>query len=211
MTVREQSILQVTGNTLRTAGRAIPILGKISEPLILILEHVLSHAECDALIGLARDRMRRARTGRSRALSDVRTGSGAFLEENENEWVRAIELRLAGLMGVPAAHAEPLQILHYRPGEEYRPHLDYFMAEQVANNRISTLVMYLNDVEEGGETVFPSLRLAVTPKKGNAVYFEYFYGDPRLNELTLHGGSPVAAGEKWIATQWMRRQRYREL
>ncbi|MFC4811795.1 2OG-Fe(II) oxygenase [Paenibacillus sp. GCM10023250] len=211
MTVREQSILQAAGNTLRAADREIPILGRIDEPLILILKHVLSCAECDALIGLARDRMRRARTGRTRAVGDVRTGRGTFLEENENEWVRAIELRLASLMGVPAAHAEPLQILHYRPGEEYRPHLDYFTADQVANNRISTMIMYLNDVEEGGETAFPELRFAVAPKKGNAVYFEYFYRDPRLNELTLHAGAPVAAGEKWIATQWMRRQRYREL
>ncbi len=112
-------------------------------------------------------------------------------------------------MNVPLAHAEPLQILHYGPGEQYRPHYDYFASGDVVNNRISTLVMYLNDVEEGGETYFPSLRFAVAPKKGGAVYFEYFYGDKRLNELTLHAGNPVTAGEKWVATQWMRRQRYR--
>ena len=71
-----------------------------------------------------------------------------------------------------------------------------------ANNRISTLVMYLNDVEEGGETFFPKLNLSVHPRKGMAVYFEYFYQDQSLNELTLHGGAPVTKGEKWIATQW---------
>jgi prolyl 4-hydroxylase len=69
--------------------------------------------------------------------------------------------------------------------------------------------MYLNDVEEGGDTCFPSLGLTVTPRKGSAVYFEYFYNDHRLNELTLHAGSPVAAGEKWVATQWIRRQKHR--
>ena len=48
--------------------------------------------------------------------------------------------------------------------------------------------MYLNDVEEGGETYFPKLNLSVHPRKGMAVYFEYFYQDQSLNELTLHGG-----------------------
>jgi prolyl 4-hydroxylase len=69
--------------------------------------------------------------------------------------------------------------------------------------------MYLNDVEEGGETYFPKLNFSVAPKKGMAVYFEYFYDNHHLNELTLHGGSPIIDGEKWAATQWMRRKRYK--
>ena len=69
--------------------------------------------------------------------------------------------------------------------------------------------MYLNDVEEGGETFFPKLNLSVHPRKGMAVYFEYFYQDQSLNELTLHGGAPVTKGEKWIATQWVRRGTYK--
>ena len=80
----------------------------------------------------------------------------------------------------------------------------------MTNNRISTLIMYLNDVEEGGETIFPSLNLSIKPQKGMAVYFEYFYNDQAVNELTLHGGSPVIKGEKWVATQWMRKKNYRE-
>lgn len=211
MAIQEQTIVSAMGNKIRTADREIRIVGQIDEPLILILDNVLSCDECDALIDLARDRMQRARIGRSHEVSDIRTSSGLFLEEGENEWIQRIESRVSELMNIPLAHAEPLQILHYRPGEQYQPHYDYFTAGNVPNNRISTLVMYLNDVEEGGETYFPSLRLAVTPKKGSAVYFEYFYNDNRLNELTLHAGTPVAAGEKWVATLWMRRQRYRYL
>ena len=62
-------------------------------------------------------------------------------------------------------------------------------------------------MEDGGETYFPKLGLKVYPKKGMAVYFEYFYNDQTLNELTLHGGAPVVTGEKWIATQWFRRKK----
>ncbi|WP_258171065.1 2OG-Fe(II) oxygenase [Paenibacillus sp. R14(2021)] len=211
MTIKEQSIMNWTGSRISTTDREIQIIGKIEEPLILILENVLSHAECDALIGLARTRLQRSKIGRSHVESDSRTSSSMFFEESENEWIQAIETRVSELMNIPVSHAEPLQLLHYMPGEQYQPHFDYFISGNAANNRISTLVIYLNDVEEGGETYFPSLRFSVTPKKGSAVYFEYFYNDPSINELTLHGGNPVVAGEKWVATQWMRRQRHRYL
>lgn len=53
-----------------------------------------------------------------------------------------------------------------------------------------------DDVEGGGETAFPMLNLSVFPNKGMAVYFEYFYSNHELNELTLHAGTPVIQGEK---------------
>ncbi|MCM3629686.1 2OG-Fe(II) oxygenase [Paenibacillus glycanilyticus] len=209
MTIKEQTIVTSTGNKIVTKDKEIRIVGKLEEPLILILENVLSSTECDLLIELAAARMQRAKIGNSRDVSDVRTSSSMFFEESENESIVQVESRIAELMNIPVAHAEPLQVLRYQPGEQYHPHYDYFTSGSNMNNRISTLVMYLNDVEEGGETYFPSLHFSVTPKKGSAVYFEYFYNDTRLNELTLHAGHPVTAGEKWVATQWMRRQRYR--
>jgi prolyl 4-hydroxylase len=113
---------------------------------------------------------------------------------------------------VPIEHAEGLQVLHYGPGQEYKAHYDFFGQNSPAarNNRISTLIIYLNDVEEGGETVFPLLQLEVKPKRGSALYFEYFYRQQALNDLTLHSSAPVVRGEKWVATQWMRRQRFRD-
>ncbi|MFC5528205.1 prolyl hydroxylase family protein [Cohnella yongneupensis] len=211
MTVKEQTIMNVVGNKIHTSDQEITIVGKIDEPLILILDNVLSAMECEALIDLAKSRLQRAKIGSTHLESDVRTNSSMFFEESENELVLKVETRVSELMGIPVSHAEPLQILHYKAGDQYKPHYDYFTTGQVVNNRISTLVMYLNDVEEGGETYFPSLRLSVMPKRGRAVYFEYFYNDNLLNELTLHAGNPVTVGEKWVATQWMRRQRHRYL
>ncbi|ACS99249.1 2OG-Fe(II) oxygenase [Paenibacillus sp. JDR-2] len=209
MTIKEQTIVTSSGNKILTKDKEIRIVGKLDEPLILILDNVLSWAECDLLIDLASARMQRAKIGSSHDVSEVRTSSSMFFEESENECIGQVEARVAELMNIPVSHAEPLQVLRYQPGEQYHPHFDYFTQGSSMNNRISTLVMYLNDVEEGGETYFPSLHFSVTPKKGSAVYFEYFYNDTRLNELTLHAGHPVEAGEKWVATQWMRRQRYR--
>jgi prolyl 4-hydroxylase len=73
---------------------------------------------------------------------------------------------------------------------------------------VSTLIAYLNDVEQGGETVFPKLGLAVIPQRGNAVYFEYCNSRGQVDHATLHGGNPVISGEKWLATKWMRERRF---
>jgi prolyl 4-hydroxylase len=180
------------------------------EPLIMRFERVLTDDECRELIESAAPRLKESRLV-NKVVSEIRTSRGMFFEEDESPFISRIERRIAQLMHVPVEHAEGLQVLHYGPGQEYRAHHDYFApgTPSARNNRISTLVIYLNDVEEGGETVFPLLEIAVKPKRGSAVYFEYFYGNPELNHLTLHSSAPVIRGEKWVATQWMRRQRVR--
>lgn len=208
---KETTIFHHSGNCIQTADREISIIAKFEEPLVIVLGNVLSAEECDELIMLSKDKMQRSKIGVTREVDEIRTSSGAFIEDDEHPTVAAIEKRISEIMNIPVEHGEGLHILHYAPGQEYKAHFDYFSAKSKAavNNRISTLVLYLNDVEDGGQTVFPKLNLSVYPKKGMAVYFEYFYSDQELNESTLHAGIPVIKGEKWIATQWMRKQRIR--
>jgi len=139
---------------------------------------VLKDKECQQLIESAAPRLRESRLV-NKVVSEIRTSRGMFFEERESPLIQRIERRISQLMNVPIEHAEGLQVLHYGPGQEYKVHYDFFGQNSPAarNNRISTLVIYLNDVEEGGETVFPLLDLAVKPKRGSAVYFEYFYRD----------------------------------
>lgn len=207
---KEQTIFDHMGHKIMT-DREIDIVARLEEPLVVVLGNMLSHEECDELIRLSMDRMKRSKIGAAREVNEQRTSSGTFIEENENAIVARVEKRISAVMNIPIEHGEGLQILQYTPGQEYKAHFDFFSSTSKAanNNRISTLVMYLNDVEEGGETFFPKLNFTVTPKKGMAVYFEYFYNDQTLNELTLHGGAPVITGEKWVATQWMRKQKVR--
>lgn len=206
---KEQTIFSHIGKTIQT-DREIVIVAKLEEPLVVVLGNMLSDEECDELIRLSTDKMKRSKIGTTRDENALRTSSSMFIEESNNILIARIEKRIETVMNIPIAHAEGLQILRYTPGQEYRAHHDYFSStSNVTNNRISTLIMYLNDVESGGETFFPSVHFSVTPKKGMAVYFEYFYTDPTLNELTLHGGAPVELGEKWVATQWMRKQQIR--
>ena len=209
--ITETSILPI--QSVYSVGNAtIPATVLNEEPLIMKFDHVLSDEECQALIDSAAPRLKQSRLA-NKELSSIRTSSGMFFEENESPLLSVIESRIASLMQLPLAHAEGLQVLRYEPGQEFKPHYDYFAHHNPSsqNNRISTLIVYLNDVEEGGATTFPNLGITVQPVKGSAVYFEYFYNNQAINELTLHSGEPVIRGEKWVATQWMRKQRIRDV
>jgi prolyl 4-hydroxylase len=121
---------------------------------------------------------------------------------------------MAELLRWPLENGEGLQILRYGPGAEYLPHYDYFDPDQPGTpailkrggQRVGTLVVYLNTPERGGATIFPDVKLAVAPVKGNAVFFSYERAHPSTR--TLHGGAPVIEGEKWVATKWMREGRF---
>ncbi|MDR4369667.1 2OG-Fe(II) oxygenase, partial [Bacillus cereus] len=93
----------------------------------------------------------------------------------ENEITAKIETLISSSMNFPASHGDRLHILNNEVNQQYKAHYDYFAehSRSDVNNRISTLVMYLNDVEEGGETYFPKLNLSGHPRKGMALYFEY--------------------------------------
>jgi prolyl 4-hydroxylase len=124
--------------------------------------------------------------------------------------VDRIERRIAALLRWPQTHGEGLQILRYRPGAQYQPHFDYFDPAQKGTahilarggQRVGTLVIYLNEPQGGGATTFPEAGLEVAPIKGQAVFFSYDRAHPSTG--TLHGGAPVLAGEKWVATKWLR-------
>ncbi|WP_142255425.1 2OG-Fe(II) oxygenase [Bacillus sinesaloumensis] len=210
LTVKEPTIFNHSGNKICTDDREIQIIAKLEEPLIVILGNVLSDEECDELIRLSADKMDRSKIANAH-VDNMRTSSSTFLDESENVVVTRIEKRISQIMNIPTEYGEGLQILNYKIGQEYKAHFDFFNSTKNAinNPRISTLVMYLSNVEQGGETYFPKLNFSVSPQKGMAVYFEYFYNDESLNDLTLHGGAPVVVGDKWAATQWMRRKRIR--
>lgn len=212
---------------LRSANRAIVgdrtlrVIARIERPAAVLLENVLSPQECQYLIALSKQQMRPSTvvspdTGEM-AMIEARSSEGAWFVRGHDATIAAIETRLAELMRVPVEHGEGLQVLHYRAGGEYRPHYDYFPPEQSGSaphlarggQRTASLIMYLNNPDAGGETVFPLAGAAFVPRRGNALYFAYCDGLGRLDSSSLHGGAPVAGGEKWIATKWVRQQPYR--
>lgn len=194
--------------------RAVKVLMSLRQPRVVVFGDLLSDEECDGIAALAGSRLSRSETVATGAegseVNSARTSDGMFFERGENELIRRVEQRIATLLRWPPDHGEGLQVLRYRPGAEYQPHYDYFEPGHVSTpailarggQRVATLVMYLNTPEAGGSTIFPDIGLDVAPVKGNAVFFSY--DRPHPSTQTLHGGSPVLAGEKWVATKWLR-------
>ncbi|MGL4603227.1 MAG: 2OG-Fe(II) oxygenase [Iodobacter sp.] len=208
------------GASIQTHDRQVQVVARVAKPVLVMLDQLLSSEECDELVRLSEDKLKRStivdpQTGAEEVIND-RSSYGTFFNVNESDFIARLDRRIAEVMHWPLENGEGMQILNYKVGGEYKPHFDYFPERdpgsqvhlKTGGQRVSTLVMYLNDVEEGGETVFPELGLAVAPKKGSAVYFEYCNSEGQVDPKTLHGGNPVLKGEKWIATKWMRQRRY---
>jgi prolyl 4-hydroxylase len=199
---------------LLAGGRQVHVLATMQHPRVVVFGGLLSDDECRGLMALAEPRLLRSETvdnatGGSE-VNAARTSDGMFFERGEAPLIAALEQRIAELLRWPVNHGEGLQILRYRPGTEYRPHHDYFDPQhpgtarilQRGGQRVGTLVIYLNTPEGGGSTTFPEVGLEVAPVRGNAVFFSYDRAHPETR--TLHGGAPVTAGEKWVATKWLR-------
>lgn len=210
-----------SGNVIRAADAEIRVLQRLERPVIVLLEGVLSGPECASLIELARPRLQRSTvmdpgTGTNTA-ADYRSSEGMFFRLGETALIARLEQRIAALMNCPVENGEGLQVLRYGAGgDTFAPHFDFLIPSNATNSdsiarsgqRVSTLIVYLNDVPRGGETVFPVVGLSVTPRRGNAVYFEYTNSHLQVDQKSLHAGAPVAHGEKWVVTKWMRTRRF---
>ncbi|MCM3562433.1 2OG-Fe(II) oxygenase [Hydrogenophaga intermedia] len=194
--------------------RWVDVITHLNHPRVVVLGNLLSAEECDAIIESAKPRLARSLTVQTSTggeeLNPDRTSNGMFFNRGQTPEVTAVEERIARLVGWPVENGEGLQVLHYRPGAEYKPHYDYFDPDEPGTptilkrggQRVATLVMYLNEPTRGGGTTFPDVGLEVAPVRGHAVFFSY--DRPHPSTRTLHGGAPVLEGEKWVATKWLR-------
>ena len=181
---------------------------KLAEaPETAAAEGLLSDAECAYLTNAGEPALQPAvvvdpATGRM-IPHPVRTSDGMqFGVYAEDLVVNAINRRIAAFSGTALDQGEPLQLLRYRPGGEYKPHMDALPAEP--NQRILTVLVYLSGGYEGGETCFPRTGLTFRGKPGDALLFRNAGADGRADPLSLHAGMPVTRGTKYIATRWIR-------
>jgi prolyl 4-hydroxylase len=205
-------------STLQVLDREVTVLMQMKQPRVLVLGGFLSDDECDQLVALSGPRMARSETvdnltGGSE-VNTARTSRGMFFERAESALIERVERRIAALLDWPIENGEGLQVLHYKPGAEYKPHYDYFDPVHPGSasilkrggQRVGTVLMYLNTPTRGGGTTFPDVGLEVAPIKGNAVFFSY--DRAHADTKSLHGGAPVIEGEKWVSTKWLREREF---
>ncbi|MET3761497.1 2OG-Fe(II) oxygenase [Sphingomonas sp. UYEF23] len=195
-----------------TGAGPMPLVGEplSAQPRILLFRRFLSNAEADYLVARATPRFQPALvvhpvTGQQ-IPDPIRTSNlAAFPLALEQPAIHAINRRIAAASQTDVGAGEPLTVLRYRPGQQYRAHLDTL--PRVDNQRLATMLVYLNDGYGGGETHFPKIGLKVRAQKGDALLFYNVRDGGQPDPLTLHEGMVVSAGEKLVASRWIRQSR----
>ena len=180
-------------------------------PAALAFPALLSSAECGHLRAAGAPRLQPSvvvdpASGRM-VPHPVRTSSGmSFGVFDEDLVVNAVNRRIAAASRTELAQGEPLQLLHYGPGHQYRAHMDALPAEP--NQRILTMICYLNDGYEGGETRFLRTGLSFRGSAGDALLFRNVTSDGRPDPMAEHAGLPVKGGVKLLASRWIRQRTF---
>ena len=184
-------------------------------PSIRVLEGFASPAACDWLIARARPRLHRAvvyddvREGSRQ--EDARSNSSAEFNVAQSDIVLMhLRARIAAACAID--DLEMSSVLHYAPGQEFRRHFDFLDPAnpgtlrdlQARGQRAMTLLIYLNEEYEGGETEFPKLDWRFRGRKGDALLFRNLTPSGEPDRQTLHAGTPPTSGEKWLFSQWLR-------
>ena len=188
-----------------------------ADPAISAVEGFLAPDVCDWIIARAGEHTAPAKVigaGANAPVKDqIRTNSTAELGLVHTDLVvLLIRHRLSALCGAPVTAMEVPQVLHYQVGQEFRLHEDYlrpdgaYRAQDLASHgqRIKTLLIYLNDGFDGGETDFPTVGLRFKGAKGEALMFSNVLTDGSPDRRMRHAGLPPSAGEKWLFSQWVR-------
>jgi prolyl 4-hydroxylase len=147
-------------------------------------------------------------------LSDNRTNRFCWLEKKHDPVVHVVCRRIAELVEMPLTHAEKVQVVHYAPGEEFKPHFDAIRPvsvytqeriQKMGGQRLVTALVYLNQVKAGGETYFPKLGVRQVPEPMSMLVFSNVREGRRLPDpLSEHGAAAVLEGEKWAFNLWFR-------
>jgi predicted 2-oxoglutarate/Fe(II)-dependent dioxygenase YbiX len=192
------------GHELKDLGSEILLVEGLLEPSLC--EHIIQIAECcqfkpsKILVNVVDTDVR------SSGILPLGEQEGA-LQGSTNQLllkqVQVIQDLLFKHYGVKFPHAEMCSILRYLPGQNYKRHVDNLLLAsrfvEVANGiptRDISIVGYLNDDFEGGETFFDRQNIKVKPKQGNVLVFPSYYTHP-------HQSLPVIRGRKYSFTSWL--------
>ncbi len=183
-----------------------------SQPGVAVCRQLVTADECDYVIDVGAPFLTPSYVvdPQTRQLipHPVRRSLGAmFGVHAEDLVINAVNRRIGAVSGTGYKQGEPLQLLQYQRGDEYRPHLDALPNEQ--NQRIMTVIIYLSDDYDGGETQFLRTGFSFKGQKGDALIFANTLPTGQPDPLSLHCGTPVKRGTKSIATRWIRRSPFR--
>jgi len=192
---------------------ATKVLGDNGTP-VYIFDNFMTPDECAKIIKGAQGNMTLSTLTRASEDPNYRNSETCYF--NGTPIQTHVNKKICDAMGINNNMSEPCQIQHYKLGNQFKEHHDFFHpgeefeefagdASSYQGQRTWTFMVFLNNVKKGGETEFINLNnLHVTPKTGTAVVWNSLNGDGTPNDMTLHQGKPILGGEKYIITKWFR-------
>lgn len=188
---------------------------KVDKAEVWALGNFLSAEECDRLIAMI-DAVAKPSSAFDVDYSTGYRTSYSGDVDPDDPFVMRIQRRIDDLIGVDPSYGETIQGQRYLPGQQFQPHTDWFPAntpyweqeKDRGGQRSITTMVFLNEVEEGGETDFPRLGISFTPKRGVLLIWNNADEEGRPNPWTIHAGTPVKKGVKHIITKWYRARRW---
>ncbi len=198
------------------------------EPLVVYFDNVLDEEELNYLVDTATPRFERSKVSGPDGVpipDKTRTSETAWIYLQESVRAKEIVNKVSKLAGFSYEYAEDIGINKYEKSQEFKPHFDYFLEDQLGANdgfgncqRSATILIYLTDVTDGGETVFMRSNdgsyqfdstnpdhLSISPKRGRVlIWYSMHPFTEKVDDRTLHAGSPVIEGVKIASTIFLR-------
>ncbi|OMO63329.1 Oxoglutarate/iron-dependent dioxygenase [Corchorus olitorius] len=218
------------GETGESSIESIPFQVLSWKPRAYYFPKFATAEQCEHIIKMAKVNLKPStlalRKGETEeSTKGTRTSSGTFISSSEDDTgiLDFIEKKIAKATSIPQSHGEAFNVLRYEIGQKYDSHYDAFNPSEYgpqSSQRVASFLLYLSDVEEGGETMFPfendsrvkgydyrqCVGLKVKPRKGDGLLFYSLLLNGTIDRTSLHGSCPVIKGEKWVATKWIRDQ-----
>ena len=215
----DKAALKRAGDVVRKRLLADPKVYQVpsEQAEIFAVGDFLSPAECDRMKAMI-DTVAKPST-----LYDHDTGHGPDFRtsysgdvDRTDPFVKMIERRIDDLLGIPHAYGETMQGQRYFVGQQFKSHMDWFftkapywkMEAKRGGQGCFTAMIYLNDVEEGGSTDFARIGVSIPPQRGALLTWNNATSDGVPNEETMHAGTPVVKGVKYVITKWYRTRRW---
>jgi len=187
-------------------------------PPIKRFRHILSKKECTEIIKYAKSKLKRSTLGVDAKIGSRSTSTQVWIDPNELPSLKRISILVSKISGLPIENQEDFQFLNYKVGQQYKAHWDSCTKildeydkcieenkKRGWGQRVYTFFIYLNDVEEGGETYFPKLDIKIKPERGSAIFWDNLTTDrKKTNEYALHAGLPPIKGNKYSINVWVR-------
>ena len=210
---KERPRLRDIGETVRRRLSAHPAAYQLpnDQAEIWAIGDFMSAEECARLRDMIDDCARPSAIYDSNYTDAFRTSYSGNVDR-EDPFVRQIKRRTDDLLGITPEYGEAMQGQRYLPGQQFKPHCDWFHPEgnyfdmemSRGGQRSYTAMIFLNDVEAGGTTDFTELGLSIEPREGVLLAWNNATPDGAMNLQTAHAGMPVEAGVKYVVTQWYR-------